>query len=132
MVEQAATAGCAKVSYASAREAYAARVAIKTRKRRDDGCRVYRCACGAWHLGRHLELARLQDLPAEVDGAPLKLCGDNVGAWIERVGNAVPVGAAQAIAEQMLITLLSSDVGAGLAVSGGKVWVERADAEALQ
>lgn len=80
-----------------------------------------------WHRPMTpLELARLQDLPAFVDGQPLKLAGDNVGAWVERIGNAVPVGAAQAIAEQMLTTLLASDVGAGLAPSGGVVWVDRA------
>ncbi len=77
-----------------------------------------------WHRPMTpLELARLQDLPAFVDGEPLKLAGGNVGDWVERVGNAVPVGAAQAIAEQMLLTLLSSDVGAGLLPSGGKMWV---------
>jgi site-specific DNA-cytosine methylase len=70
-----------------------------------------------------LELARLQDLPAFVDGKPLKLSGENVGAWVERIGNAVPVGTAKAIAEQMLLTLLSSEIGAGMAPSGGLVWV---------
>jgi site-specific DNA-cytosine methylase len=81
---------------------------------------------GTWHRPMTpLELARLQDLPAFVNGAPLKLHGDNVGAWVERTGNAVPVGAARAIAEQMLLTLLAADVGAGLLPSGGLVWVER-------
>jgi site-specific DNA-cytosine methylase len=80
---------------------------------------------GTWHRPMTpLELARLQDLPAVVDGAPLRLHGDNVGAWVERIGNAVPVGAARAIAEQMLLTLLSSDIGAGLLPCGGAVWVQ--------
>jgi hypothetical protein len=85
---------------------------------------VILAADGTWHRPMTpLELARLQDLPAFVDGKPLKLFGDDVGAWVERIGNAVPVGTARAIAEQMLLTLLSSDVGAGLLVTGGKVWV---------
>jgi site-specific DNA-cytosine methylase len=80
---------------------------------------------GTWHRPMTpLELARLQDFPAQVDGAPLRLHGDNVGAWVERIGNAVPVGTARAIAEQMLLTLLASDVGAGLLPSGGAVWVQ--------
>jgi hypothetical protein len=80
---------------------------------------------GTWHRPMTpLELARLQDLPAFVDGEPLKLAGENVGAWVERIGNMVPVGTAQAIAVQMLTTLLAADVGAGLAPSGGAVWVE--------
>jgi site-specific DNA-cytosine methylase len=84
---------------------------------------------GTWHRPlTPLELARLQDLPAEVDGAPLKLAGDNVGDWVERIGNAVPAGAAEAIAVQKLLTLISSDVGAGLLPSGGKVWVHYAEA----
>jgi site-specific DNA-cytosine methylase len=79
---------------------------------------------GTWHRPlTPLELARLQDLPATVDGAPLQLHGENVGEWAERIGQAVPVGTARAIGDQMLLTLLSSDVGAGLAPSGGPVWV---------
>ena len=81
-------------------------------------------ADGTWHRPMTpLELARLQDLPAVVDGAPLRLHGENVGAWVQRIGNAVPVGAARAIAEAMLVTLLSADAGAGLLPSGGVVWV---------
>jgi len=96
----------------------------KPKLRRIDVPVVILAEDGTWHRPMTpLELARLMDLPAEVDGAPLKLSGNNVGAWVERIGNAVPVGAARAIAEQMLITLLSSDVGAGLLPVGGSVWV---------
>ncbi len=85
---------------------------------------VILAADGTWHRPlTPLELARLQDLPATVSGRPLELHGRSVSAWVERIGNAVPVGTARAIAEQMLLTLLSSDVGAGLAPSGGATWV---------
>ena len=85
---------------------------------------VITAADGTWHRPlTPLELARLQDLPAVVDGAPLRLHGENVGAWVQRIGNAVPVGAARAIAKEMLHTLLSADAGAGLLPSGGVVWV---------
>ncbi len=80
---------------------------------------------GTWHRPlTPLELARLQDLPAVVDGKPLQLAGTSVSDWVERIGNAVPRGAAQSIAEEMLVCLVSSDFGAGLLPSGGKVWVE--------
>lgn len=90
---------------------------------------------GTWHRPlTPLELARLQDLPATVDGNPLQLFGSNVGDIVERVGNAVPVGTAEAIAEEKLLCLLSSDIGAGMSPSGGKVWVSPwadADADAM-
>lgn len=79
---------------------------------------------GTWHRPlTPLELARLQDLPAFVDGEPLRLAGTSISDIVERIGNAVPAGAAQAIAEEKLRCLLSSDIGAGLVPSGGKVWV---------
>src|SRR5262249_53548355 len=57
---------------------------------------------GTWHRPlTALELGALQDIPTVVDGAPLKLHGDSVGAWIERIGNAVPKGSARSIAVQM-------------------------------
>lgn len=53
-----------------------------------------------------LELAVLQGLPMYIDGKPLKLAGKNDSKWRERIGNMVPVGAAQAIAQTMLRALL--------------------------
>ena len=41
-----------------------------------------------------------------IDGEPLKLAGNNDSNWRERIGNMVPVGAAQAIAEAMLRAML--------------------------
>lgn len=50
----------------------------------------------------------------------------------EHVGNAVPVGAARAIAEQMLQTLVGSDLEQwALGGGGGAVWVEGPSREAV-
>ncbi len=94
---------------------------------------VILAADGTWHRPlTTLELAVLQGLPAIHNGAPLQLAGKKTSAWRERIGNAVPVGAAQAIAEQMLLTLLASDAGAFALSSAGGVWVEPHRAERLQ
>lgn len=79
---------------------------------------------GTWHRPlTTLELAVLQGLPAVHNGKPLVLFGTSSDAWRERIGNAVPVQTAQAIAEQMLLTLLSSDLQAWGLSSAGGVWV---------
>lgn len=67
---------------------------------------------GTWHRPlTTLELAVLQGLPPVIDGRPLELAGTAVSRWRERIGNAVPVQAAEAIAEQMLITLAETKLG---------------------
>ena len=86
---------------------------------------VILAADGTWHRPlTTLELAVLQGLPAVHNGAPLTLAGTSNSAHRERIGNAVPVQAATAIAEQMLQTLLSADLGAFALSSDGGVWVE--------
>lgn len=88
---------------------------------------------GTWHRPMTtLELAVLQGLPTHVNGAPLTLAGESVSDWRERIGNAVPVGAAEAIAEQMLVTLLSGTIGSFQLSSAGGAWVEPAEAATLQ
>lgn len=83
-------------------------------------------ADGTWHRPlTTLELAALQGFPVTLDGQPLVLTGKSITGWRERIGNAVPPPAAQAIAEQMLVTLLQADLGAFTLASGGDVWVER-------
>lgn len=83
---------------------------------------------GTWHRPLTLlDLAALQGLPARVGGAPLRLAGTRTGDWRTRIGNAVPVGAAKAIGEKMLATLLGSDLGA-FSLSGDGVWVDAPDA----
>ena len=62
-----------------------------------------------WHRPlTTLELAALQSLPVEVGGSPLRLDGAAQGKWRERIGNAVPVDAAHAIATEMLQAFLAS------------------------
>lgn len=84
---------------------------------------------GTWHRPLTLlDLAALQGLPATLRGRPLELAGTRTGDWRTRIGNAVPVGAAKAIAERMLATLLGSDLGAWSLSGGDSVWVEAPDA----
>ena len=84
-------------------------------------------ADGTWHRPlTTLELAALQGIPTVIDGKPLQLSGKRVAAWRERIGNAVPVGAARAIAESLLTALLAADLGTWT-LGGTGIWVERAD-----
>lgn len=77
---------------------------------------------GTWHRPlTTLELALLQGLPATVDGKPLVL-GGTISQQREHIGNAVPVGTARAIAEQMLRTLSASDEGT-MFLDSSAVWV---------
>lgn len=81
-------------------------------------------ADGTWHRPlTTLELAVLQDMPALWKGAPLKLAGNSSSAWRERIGNAVPRGAAKAIAERMITALLQADLEAFALSGDGEVWV---------
>lgn len=81
-------------------------------------------ADGTWHRPiTVLEAATLQGLPARVGEAPLTLPGRSAALWREWIGNMVPVGAAEAIARQMLLTLTHAAVGSFALSSGGGVWV---------
>lgn len=87
-------------------------------------------ADGTWHRPlTTLELAVLQSFPAVHKGAPLKLHGENQSAWRERIGNAAPRHSFRAIGDQMLFTLMESDMG-GFSLRGidTPVWVEREQA----
>lgn len=79
---------------------------------------------GHWHRPlTTLELLALQGGPTMLDGAAVQPWGSDELVR-EHIGNGVPVGAAQRIAEQMLFTLGGSDVGVGLFASGSEgVWV---------
>jgi hypothetical protein len=82
---------------------------------------------GCWHRPlTTLELAALQGLPTELDGQPLELDGPSVSRWRERIGNAVPVGAAEAIGRQMLVSLTEGALGEW-SLSSGSVWVQPDD-----
>lgn len=81
-------------------------------------------ADGTWHRPlTTLELAALQGLPTTLDGGPLVLAGTSASAWRERIGNAVPAPTAEAIARQMLLTLVQADAGAWALSGDGAVWV---------
>lgn len=105
---------------------------------------VIRALDGTWHRPfTTLELAALQSLvdpeqlqiDAEHDdwarqraastgnASPFKLDGDSDSAWRERIGNAVPRDAAEAIAEVMGTTLLLAESGETFQLSSTPVWV---------
>lgn len=71
------------------------------------------------------ELAMLQGFPTHMrDGKPLTLAGKSQGRWRERIGNAVPVPAARAVAEMMLLTLIAvSDRQWLFSAYGTAIWV---------
>ncbi|MFT8642830.1 DNA cytosine methyltransferase [Gluconacetobacter sp.] len=83
---------------------------------------VIRAEDGTWHRPfTTAELACLQSLfdpeeQAELDGL-------NDTAWRERIGNAVPPDAAQAIAEAMGRTLLAAWSGESFMLSAAPIWV---------
>jgi hypothetical protein len=95
----------------------------------DSGAWVIVAEDGTWHRPlTTLELAALQGFPVRLpDGSPLVLAGRSHGRWRERIGNAVPPPAAQAIAEAMLLTLIASRAhGWLMAVMATSVWVRSA------
>lgn len=83
---------------------------------------VIRSLDGTWHRPfTTLELAALQSLvdPEE----HLELQGLSDQAWRERIGNAVPPAAAQAIAEEIGRTLLLAWTGQTFALGSTPIWV---------
>ncbi|SCU95581.1 C-5 cytosine-specific DNA methylase (fragment) [Cupriavidus necator] len=83
---------------------------------------IIRALDGTWHRPfTTLELAAIQSLiePEEY----LELDGLSDQAWRERIGNAVPPDAAQAIAEVMGTTLLLAESGETFMLSATPVWV---------
>jgi len=85
---------------------------------------IIMAADGTWHRPlTTLDLAALQGFPVRVAGEWLVLSGSSTTAWRERIGNAIPVGAARAIGEQMLRALLAGDIGQLFELSADPVWV---------
>ncbi len=74
-----------------------------------------------------LELAALQGFPLTMpDGKPLQLAGKSDAKWRERIGNAVPPPAAQAMGETILMALLPSITGEWvMSLNGTDIWVQR-------
>lgn len=84
---------------------------------------IIRSLDGTWHRPfTTLELAALQSLvdPDEY----LELHGTSDTAWRERIGNAVPPAAAEAIASAMAETLLLAWAGETFQLSATPVWVQ--------
>ena len=80
---------------------------------------------GTWHRPlTTLELASLQGIPARVNGEALRLAGNSIAKWRERIGNAVPVGAAEAIAGTLLQALLAAKLGIWT-LSSTEIWVRK-------
>lgn len=85
---------------------------------------VIRALDGTWHRPfTTLELAALQGL-ANPD-EQFELDGLNDSAWRERIGNAVPPPAAEAIAGVMGITLLLTWSGETFALGSTPIWVRQ-------
>ncbi|SEU36399.1 Site-specific DNA-cytosine methylase [Burkholderia cepacia] len=83
---------------------------------------MIRALDGTWHRPfTTLELAVLQSLVEPEE--QLELDGLSDQAWRERIGNAVPPDAAQAIAEVMGTTLLLAESGETFQLSSTPVWV---------
>ncbi|WP_159953173.1 DNA cytosine methyltransferase [Rhizobium sp. 18065] len=83
---------------------------------------VIRALDGTWHRPfTILELAALQSLvdPDEM----FTLDGQSESAWRERIGNAVPPAAAEAIAGVMATTLLLAMTGETFTLSSQPIWV---------
>jgi len=83
---------------------------------------MIRALDGTWHRPfTTLELAALQGLVDPVE--KLELDGLSDSAWRERIGNAVPPPAAQAIASMMGETMLLAMTGETFVLSSTPVWV---------
>lgn len=80
---------------------------------------------GTWHRPfTTLELAALQSLIDPEDAwVPWQLDGESDQAWRERIGNAVPPDAAQAVAEVIGETLLLAWSGETFLLSARPIWV---------
>lgn len=80
---------------------------------------------GTWHRPlTTLELAVLQSLnPIMPDGRPLQLAGNSDARWRERIGNMVPPDAAEAIAEEILLSFLASEFNDDFRLTTNGIWV---------
>ncbi|OGS95959.1 MAG: hypothetical protein A3K04_10040 [Gallionellales bacterium RBG_16_56_9] len=86
---------------------------------------VIRSLDGTWHRPfTTLELAALQGLVCPEE--QLELDGLSDQAWRERIGNAVPAPAAQAIASEMFRTLLLAWTGSTMSLALTPIWVRPA------
>lgn len=94
-------------------------------KETECGVFVIEALDGTWHRPlTTLELAALQGFPIKFsDGQPFKLTGNSDAKWRERIGNAVPVQAATAIASQMLMAMLPT-IKHEIVLGSTQIWVQ--------
>lgn len=86
---------------------------------------VIRALDGTWHRPfTTLELAALQSLVDPDEVGEFALDGKSDSAWRERIGNAVPPAAAEAIASVMGTTLLLAWSGVTFMLSSQPIWVQ--------
>lgn len=86
---------------------------------------VIRAEDGTWHRPMTtLELAVLQGFPARLKDAWLQLDGNSHAGWRERIGNAVPPPAAEAIARSCAVSLAAARSGLW-ELSNDPVWVRQ-------
>ncbi|MDZ7703330.1 MAG: DNA cytosine methyltransferase [Trueperaceae bacterium] len=80
---------------------------------------------GTWHRPMTtLELAALQGIPVKRDGQWIELAGGSHKRYRQRIGNAVPPPAAEAVARSCMATLEAADNGDFL-MDAHPVWVDR-------
>jgi site-specific DNA-cytosine methylase len=87
---------------------------------------VIRALDGTWHRPfTTLDLAALQSLfdPEDAQAHPFVLDGKSDSAWRERIGNAVPSDAAEAMAVVFGRTLLAAWTGQSIPLGAEPVWV---------
>lgn len=93
---------------------------------------IIRAADGSWHRPMTtLELAALQGFPVMVGDGWLKLAGGAHGRWRQRIGNAIPPPAAEAIARAMADTLEAAAEGT-FKLNALPVWVDHENHHAAE
>lgn len=88
---------------------------------------------GTWHRPlTTLELAVLQSLPPYMpDGRPLHLAGNSDARWRERIGNMVPLDAAEAMGEEILLSFMASEFCDDFRLTAAGIWVVNKDEDPL-
>jgi site-specific DNA-cytosine methylase len=96
----------------------------------ENGIWVILAEDGTWHRPlTTYELAMLQSFSTHLaDGRPFQLSGKSDAKWRERIGNAVPAAAGEAIADVMLTAMMASAENMWiLSPTGTDIWVVPAD-----
>lgn len=102
------------------------RVAVADPRKPPEKLVIIIAADGTWHRPlTDLDLVALQGGPATIDGKPLELSrGGGISSVRERIGNAIPEGAGEAIGCSLLKALLASKLGTW-SLSSDEIWVRK-------